>query len=100
MQNYEFMVVLAPEFDAKDEKKAESIVTKLLEGSSATNIKVTMWGKRELAYPIRKKLDGVYVVSTFSSEGVHVGDIEKKVKLEDSVLRYLLLKEKKRKSVS
>lgn len=94
MQQYELMLVLAPEFDSKDDKKAQNLISKLLDGSSATNIKVTLWGKKDLAYPIRKKNEGIYVLTTFSGDGIMVGDIESKVKLDDSVLRYLLLKEK------
>jgi small subunit ribosomal protein S6 len=47
------------------------------------------WGKRTLAYPIKKKDTGYYVVAQFETTGDLLPEYERAVKLDESVLRYL-----------
>ena len=52
---------------------------------------VSHWGKRTLAYPIKKKDTGYYVVAKFEAEGNALPEFERLVKLDDGVLRYLMV---------
>jgi small subunit ribosomal protein S6 len=64
------------------------LLTKDGKGSvSSTN----HWGKRTLAYPIKKKDTGYYVVAQFETVGDLLPEYERAVKLDESVLRYLLV---------
>jgi small subunit ribosomal protein S6 len=66
---------------------------------------VERWGKRRLAYEIRKKQYGFYVYIRFESDGKLIQELERVYKLDDSVIRYLtvlvskqaLLEEQKKK---
>lgn len=49
------------------------------------------WGKRQLAYPIRKQPNGYYVVAQFTSAPDPLRELERVLKLEDDVLRYLIV---------
>ncbi len=49
------------------------------------------WGKRTLAYPIKKKDTGYYVVAQFETAGELLPEYERAVKLDESVLRYLIV---------
>jgi len=49
------------------------------------------WGKRTLAYPIKRKDTGYYVVTQFETQPALLAEFERAVKLEDSVIRYLLV---------
>ena len=49
------------------------------------------WGKRTLAYPIKKKDTGYYVVTQFEAAGDLLPEYERAVKLDESVLRYLVV---------
>ncbi len=49
------------------------------------------WGKRQLAYPIRKQRNGHYVVAQFTSAPDPLVELERVLKLEDDVLRYLIV---------
>lgn len=49
------------------------------------------WGKRTLAYPIKKKDTGYYVVAQFETVGDLLPEYERAVKLDESVLRYLIV---------
>jgi len=52
---------------------------------------VNHWGKRQLAYAIKGKEIGYYVVTQFESTGVALPEYERAIKLDDTVLRHLLV---------
>jgi small subunit ribosomal protein S6 len=49
------------------------------------------WGKRSLAYPIKRRESGYYVIEQFETEPRLLAEFERAVKLEESVVRYLLV---------
>lgn len=85
---YELMLVLSPDFDSKDEKKVKDLISKLV-GVDSSVSQLTMIGKKALAYPIKKFTEGIYVLAKLSGL-IKVEQIEKQVKLNELVLRYLL----------
>ena len=50
---------------------------------------VAHWGKRTLAYPIKKRDTGYYVVAQYETAGTLLPEYERAVKLDESVLRYM-----------
>lgn len=57
--------------------------------------KVSHWGKRTLAYPIKKREMGYYVVANFSAETAALPEFERALKLDESVLRFLVVTDDK-----
>jgi small subunit ribosomal protein S6 len=49
------------------------------------------WGKRTLAYPIKRRESGYYVVEQFETEPRLLAEFERAVRLEENVIRYLLV---------
>ena len=49
------------------------------------------WGKRTLSYPIKGKETGYYVVEQFDTQPELLGELERALKLDEMVLRYLLV---------
>jgi small subunit ribosomal protein S6 len=47
------------------------------------------WGRKKLAYPIRKKEQGYYIVITFEADGSSIVEFERELELNETVLRYL-----------
>ena len=56
---------------------------------------VNHWGKRTLAYPIKKRDTGYYVVANFSVESKALPEFERAIKLDDGVLRFLVVADDK-----
>jgi small subunit ribosomal protein S6 len=54
------------------------------------DLRIDHWGRRQLAYPIGRKEQGYYVVARFSTEGTALPEYERALKLDDSIIRYLL----------
>ncbi len=52
---------------------------------------VDHWGKRQLAYPINKKTAGYYVVVQFTAEASTLPELERTLKLDEELVRYLIV---------
>lgn len=63
----------------------------VLTGGGAEVTTVDQWGRRQLAYPIRKQSAGYYVVAQFSSGPDPLPEYERLLKLDDDLLRHLLV---------
>lgn len=53
---------------------------------------VDIWGKRRLAYPINKKDEGIYAVVTLECESASVLELDRRLNLNDNVLRTKVLR--------
>ncbi len=93
--NYEMMYILRP--DLSDESIEESInkYVGFLSERGAENIQIQNRGKRRLAYPIGKYLDGIYVQMNYQADGTQVAPLERTMRLGEDVIRYLTIKLKK-----
>ncbi len=52
---------------------------------------VSHWGKRTLAYPLGRQTTGYYVVAQFETEPEKLGEYERALRLDDNVLRFLVV---------
>jgi small subunit ribosomal protein S6 len=52
---------------------------------------VDHWGRRQLAYPIDDQQNGYYVVTHFTTEANRLPEFERLLKLDDDLLRYLIV---------
>ena len=92
MRDYEivyiFRVSLTPEEIEAKLKRYHAIIAD--DGSGEVTASVH-WGKRQLAYPIQKQPNGYYVVAQFTSAPDALQELERVLKLEDDLLRYLIV---------
>ena len=75
-----------------DLDKAESRVKKILEDNSAKLVKADNWGKRKLAYPIKKQDFAVYVFYTVEMPAENVAKVEQTFNITDEIIRFLITK--------
>ncbi|MEK7577989.1 MAG: 30S ribosomal protein S6 [Patescibacteria group bacterium] len=85
---YEFMVLVNTSVDLDTDKKQTDFVKKLI-GDAAEITSIVSLGKKRLAYDIKKQKEATYLVAQLSGHIV-VTDIDKRSKLQDAVLRFLL----------
>ncbi len=57
---------------------------------STQEIKLDHWGRRQLAYKIGSKETGYYIIARFNAETKTLPEFERSLKLDDSVVRYLI----------
>ncbi|HEX6557955.1 MAG TPA: 30S ribosomal protein S6 [Longimicrobiales bacterium] len=92
MKNYEVVYI----FDTTvAEDRVQEKLTRyheLLTGDSKGQITATdVWGRRQLAFPIKKKNAGNYVVVQFSAEQETLPEFERLLKLDEELLRYIVV---------
>jgi small subunit ribosomal protein S6 len=58
--------------------------------SNAEGLEVNHWGRRQLAFPIKRRESGYYVVARFGVESDVLPEYERAIKLDDGILRHLL----------
>lgn len=93
MRRYELVLILGPQV-AEDEVPAtfDGLIRQPVEGRGGTVEKVDHWGRRKLAYPIRKQLEGSYVVTHLRLDPPQVKELEQTLKISEEVLRYLFVR--------
>ncbi len=92
MRSYEVMVILDPSLE---ERTVEPSLDKYLnvirkDGGSVESVDV--WGKRRLAYEIKKQAEGIYAVINLTAEPATVKELDRQLGLNDSVLRTKVLR--------
>ncbi|HEV2670266.1 MAG TPA: 30S ribosomal protein S6 [Gemmatimonadales bacterium] len=63
----------------------------LTKDGNGTVTNVAHWGKRTMAYKVKKKDTGYYVVAEFQATGDLLPEYERSVRLDEGVLRYLIV---------
>ncbi|MBI4064844.1 30S ribosomal protein S6 [Candidatus Gottesmanbacteria bacterium] len=91
MRSYELMLVLAPDSAIDSLEKQESLVKKLVGDVDIHIQEVTSLGKKQLAYPIQKHKDGIYILVQLEASSLNISVIEKQARLGTDVIRYLLI---------
>lgn len=89
MREYETTFIVQPEISDEGAKELLGRIDGLLERSGAVRLLHDDQGKRRLAYDIRKFQKGRYITSYYLSDGSAVGVVERALRLEESVLRFL-----------
>jgi small subunit ribosomal protein S6 len=92
MPKYEIAVIFDPFLsDADYEAETEKVLEQLRKrGAEITGTDV--WGRRRLAYPIQKKLEGYYILVNFSGNipGADLADLEQQLRVNERILREML----------
>ena len=90
LRKYEIMILLTEEFNDSELKTWVFNYAKNLRKFSVCDISVISRGKHNLAYPIDNKLKGNYIQLNFSSMPKYIEDFSKILKMDSSVLRFLV----------
>jgi small subunit ribosomal protein S6 len=89
MREYETTFIVQPEISDEGAKDLLGRIDGVLERSGAIRLLHDDQGKRRLAYEIQKFQKGRYVTTYYLSDGAAVGPVERALRLEESVLRFL-----------
>ena len=89
MKTYELMLIYSSDIkDDKREKKIETL-SKRISKLGGEVLHVEPWGQRTLAFNIRKQSQGYYVLFYFTLEPGNVEVVEKELRFDEEVLRYM-----------
>jgi small subunit ribosomal protein S6 len=88
-REYETIYILRSDVDAETAERVQQRVADAVEREHGKLVKVEVWGRRKLAYPVRKQRKGVYVYIKYVGGGGLVAEIERNLKLQDSVIKFV-----------
>ena len=91
MRNYEGVFILNPDLAGDAAKGAVAQVQELVSKNGGRVDGLQEWGKRRLAYKIGKRHEGTYLVVNFQMDSQQTKKFEQAVRLNDQVLRFLLV---------
>lgn len=91
MNQYEIAVLYHPDFEV-DLSKAEDKVQKILKDAKGKISGTDNWGKRKLAYPIKKQEHAIYVFYKVELPSEGVQKVERALNITDEVIRFLITK--------
>jgi len=92
MRIYETMLVLDPEVSKEQVDGFTEKLKQFLGDRGAEVLKVEEWGVKTLAYEIKKKKKGYYLIFYLKGDEALVADMERNLRLMEEVLRYLTVK--------
>ncbi len=90
MRNYEVMLAINPQLEDEELDSLLDKLKKIITDEKGKITKTNKWGKRKLAYEIKDFTEAIYVVLNFNVDEKIIHELERVVKLEERVIRYLL----------
>lgn len=90
-REYETIYILRPTVDAEDATKIANRVQEVVARLGGKITKVDNWGRRKLAYTIKKHTRGVFVYVKYAGYSDLVAEVERNLRLFDGVIRYMTI---------
>ncbi|MDD2857432.1 MAG: 30S ribosomal protein S6 [Candidatus Nanopelagicales bacterium] len=92
MRHYEVMVILDPDLEEKTVAPSLETFLNVVRADGGEVLKVDVWGRRRLAYPINKKADGIYAVLDMKATPAAVAELDRQLSLNEAVMRTKVLR--------
>jgi small subunit ribosomal protein S6 len=92
MQSYELMVIFDPSVEEKTVASSINNYLKVITQAGGTVDKVDIWGRRRMTFEIKKHAEGIYAVINVTSGYEAVVELDRQLKLSESVLRTKVLR--------
>ena len=92
MHQYELMVILDPEIDERTVAPSLDKFLNVIRNDGGTIENVDIWGRRRLAYEIKKKTEGIYAVVNFTATSDATVELDRQLKLSEAVMRTKVLR--------
>ena len=88
MNKYESVIIVNPNVDEEGIKALEKKFTDIINNDD----KVDEWGKRTLAYEVKKNNEGIYLVLTFEANANLIEELQRNYRITDEVIKFIVIK--------
>ncbi len=92
MRDYELVAIISPEVDEERISKIMDKMTQSINSRGGVVEEIKKWGRRKLAYPIRKFMEADYVLARFKLMPKSIKELEGEISTSGDILRYLVVK--------
>jgi small subunit ribosomal protein S6 len=90
-RTYELVVIFDPKPETEVREERIKLFEKLLQEKTTLLKPEEVWGKRKLAYPIKKRTEGIYILWTFETEPAQIDVINNYIHYEEMILRSMAI---------
>jgi small subunit ribosomal protein S6 len=87
MRHYELMVILDPDVEERTVAPALDQFLSVVKKDGGNVEKVDIWGRRRMSFEIAKKTEGIYAVIDLQATPAAVAELDRQLRLNESVLR-------------
>ena len=91
-REYEIGLIINPETADEEAEKIKTSITDILKKGKGTIENIDEWGRKNLAYPIEKHKEGIYVFIKTMAPGDVIAAIERRLKLNEKVMRFIVIR--------
>lgn len=91
-RTYEVMYIIDPETPVDKIEKLNEAVGQLIEKQGGTVVRMDDIGQRTLAYPIKKRTEGHYVLFEIDGSGQEIMELERRMRVNDMIMRYITVR--------
>ena len=91
LRSYQSVLILKPDIEDTRVDEALEKIGEFIKGNGGTILKTEKWGKKRLAYRVKKNRFGIYLNLYHTLEPSGVIDLEKKYKLYDLIIKFMVL---------
>lgn len=92
LRHYQTVLILKPDLDEGHVDEAVAKIQGFIEKYGGSDVKLERWGKKRLAYRVKKNKFGYYLNWYHTCDPAHVAEFEKELKLFDLVIKYLIIR--------
>ena len=92
MRSYQSVLILKPDLDEAQVDQVLEKITEFLSKNNGSIVKVEKWGKKRLAYRVKKSRFGYYLNIYHTCESLKVSALEADYKLYDLILKFLVIR--------
>ena len=92
MRHYETLFIINPELTEEDTTAVVEKFSGILTDRGATMVKTDLWGRRRLAFIVKKFNKGFYVLFEYGADPAAVEEMERIFKIDEQILRFLTVK--------
>ena len=94
MPSYELVLIVNPEVTDEEMPDFIAKLSELISKNGGSVDEVNQWGRKQLAYPIKRSTEGNYVLTKLTLKPTSTKDIEANFRLSAKILRHLLVRSK------
>jgi len=94
MPSYELVLIVNPEVTDEEMPDFIAKLSELISKNGGSVDEVNQWGRKQLAYPIKRSTEGNYVLTKLTLRPTSTKDIEANFRLSGKILRHLLVRSK------
>ena len=92
MRSYQSVLILKPDIDESRADEALEKIGEFIKSNGGACLKIEKWGKKRLAYRIKKNRFGIYLNIYHTLDSAKTTDLESKYQLFDLIIKFMLLR--------